>query len=316
MRLALLTTGPRPPALGFDALPGEPVGIVDWDARGAPGWRARLDAPLARPVAAALRGRRHASLAHLCAVRGLAHARLDERDADALARTLADWRVDLVITSGCAMVPMAALAGPSAGAIHPHPSRLPEWRGAEPLLWRLASGAERIGASVHRLAAGSDTGPILGRVDVARPDGLGRRALSDAVGGRVGVPLLRDVVRALIEDPDLPGEAQPAASPTRHARRVPRRDLARAVPLDGLDARTVWDLARYAGDCPAARLGATGCAGAPRASRREPAARLAAAARGWTWSARTGASGWCRSGPDAREPCRIGRRSGRAPARR
>ena len=258
MRIALLTTGLRPAALGFHGLPGEPVGIVDWDARAAPGWRDRLDAPLARPVVAALRGRRHASLAHLCAARGLAHARLDKTDAAALARTLADWRADLVITSGCAMVPMAALADLSAGAINLHPSPLPAWRGAEPLLWQLASGRDRIGASVHRLAAGSDTGPVLGRADMVRPDGLGRRALSDAVDGRIGVPLLADVVRALIEAPDLPGEAQPAASPTPYARRVPRRDLARAVPLDALDARTVWNLARYAGDCPADWLGATG----------------------------------------------------------
>ena len=124
--------------------------------------------------------------------------------------------------------------------------------------WQLASGCDRIGASVRRFAAGSDTGPVLGRADMARPDGLARRALSDAVDGAIGVPLLADVVRAPIEAPDLPGEAQPAASPAPYARRVPRRDLARAVPLDALDARTVWNLARYADDCPADWLGATG----------------------------------------------------------
>ena len=258
MRTVLLTTGLRPAALRFHALPGTPVGIVDWDARGAAGRRAHLEGPVARRLIAALRRRDHASLAHSCEVRGLRHARLDKTDAAALRRTLDDWGADLVITSGCAMVPMEALSGLSAGAINLHPSTLPEWRGAEPLLWQLASGRERIGASVHRLAAGSDTGPILGRADMPRPVGLARRALSDAVDGAIGVPLLADVVGALLEDPTLAGDAQPAASPTPYARRVPRGELARAVPLDGLDVLTTWNLLRYVGDCPADWVGATG----------------------------------------------------------
>ena len=223
MRIALLTTGLRPAALRFGELPGEPVGIVDWDAPRAPGWRDRLEGRAARRLIAALRRREHASLAHACEARGLRHARLDKRDGAALARTLTDWRIDLAITSGCAMVPMEALANLSVGAINLHPSALPEWRGAEPLLWQLADGAPRIGASVHRLAAGSDTGPILGRADMACPAGLGRRRLSDAVDAGIGVPLLADVVAGLIEDPGRAGEAQPGREP--HPLRPPRAPI-------------------------------------------------------------------------------------------
>ena len=257
LRIALLTTGPRPVARAFAEFPERPVGIVEWDlpppVRPAPVALARTLAGRARALA---RGRRFSSARQLCRAHGLAHAAIDKRDPEALRRTLEAWRADLVITSGCAIVPMDALGGLAAGAINLHPSALPAWRGANPLFWQVATGEPRLAASVHRLAAGSDTGAVLGVTDVERPRGASREALLEIADGELGVALLHRVVRALAAEPGLAGTVQPATSPTPYARAVP--DAAAAVPLDALSPERAWDLARYLGHCPAGWLAGLG----------------------------------------------------------
>ena len=258
MRLALLTTGLRPLGLAFATLPGVPVGVVRWDGEGAIGAGGGLrERPLARAAIARLRGRPYASLAHLAAANGLAYAEIVKSDPDALARTLADWRVDLVVTSGCPLVPMSALERVRHGGINLHPSLLPAYRGADPLLWQVVDGVAETGASVHRLAAGSDTGAVLGSRSIARPRAVTRDALTAATEGELGVPLVRRVVADIAAGRARPVE-QPDASPTRYARRMPPAELACRVPLAGLDPDALEDITRFLGACPVGWLGLEG----------------------------------------------------------
>ena len=56
---------------------------------------------------------------------------------------------------------------PHHGFINIHPSRLPDYRGPEPVYWVIADGAEVTGISLHRAVPKVDAGPIL--ADAAGP---------------------------------------------------------------------------------------------------------------------------------------------------
>lgn len=250
LRLALLTTGLRPAAHAFTELSGQPVGIIRWDREHAisRGHTFR-EVPLARAAIARARRRPYASLAHLAARHSLRYAEIVKGDQETLRRVLAQWRIDPAITSGCPLVRMSALEDVEYGGINLHPSLLPRYRGANPLFWQVADGAQQIGATVHRLAAGSDTGAVLHARAVARPPRASRAALIDMLESALGVPLLKRAV-VDIERGACQTIEQPERSPTRYARALARDEIADAMPLASLDMAHCHDLACNFGECP------------------------------------------------------------------
>ncbi len=147
------------------------------------------------------------------------------------------------------MVPMSVLESVPYGGINLHPSLLPDWRGANPLVWQVAAGVERMGVSVHRLAAGADKGDLLAQTDVARPHSISREALLEHLEGEHGVPLLHKAIKLLQQDPTA-GVTQPLESPTPYARALDDAGIARTFPLDTLDGQRVNDLVHLIGHCP------------------------------------------------------------------
>jgi methionyl-tRNA formyltransferase len=65
-----------------------------------------------------------------------------------------------------------ARATPPLGILNVHPSLLPTGRGAEPVFWTLRRGEPITGATVHRMDAGFDTGPIVAQAKMEVPDGI------------------------------------------------------------------------------------------------------------------------------------------------
>ncbi|MCB0216708.1 MAG: hypothetical protein KDH92_08745 [Chloroflexi bacterium] len=57
----------------------------------------------------------------------------------------------------------ALLDIPRLGMVNFHPSRLPAWRGPEPIWWQIASGETESGLTASRVTEGIDAGPILAR---------------------------------------------------------------------------------------------------------------------------------------------------------
>jgi methionyl-tRNA formyltransferase len=55
------------------------------------------------------------------------------------------------------------------GILNVHPSLLPTGRGAEPVFWTLRRGEPVTGATVHRMDAGFDTGPIVAQAKIEVP---------------------------------------------------------------------------------------------------------------------------------------------------
>ena len=58
------------------------------------------------------------------------------------------------------MIPTAVLNCTAKGCINIHPSLLPRWRGAAPIIRAIQAGDKETGVSLMRLDEGWDTGPI------------------------------------------------------------------------------------------------------------------------------------------------------------
>lgn len=130
-------------------------------------------------------------------------ARINEYDSlVALRRLQADL---FVVASFDQILREKALAVPRLGWVNVHPSRLPQYRGPEPLYWAIVNDEKETGISFQRLERGIDAGPLLlQRLEVIRPDDdtgtlarrlseLGAQSTAEAVhlaqSGFAGTPL-------------------------------------------------------------------------------------------------------------------------------
>ena len=83
-------------------------------------------------------------------------------------------------------LPAALLALPPLGCLNVHPSLLPLGRGPEPVFWTLRRGERETGASVIRMDAGWDTGPLLAQERLPVPLGVRAPALEAELMARGG----------------------------------------------------------------------------------------------------------------------------------
>ncbi len=184
---------------------------------------------LTRPDARAGRGRRTVPspvrvVADEAGVPVLTSARLRE---EGVAEALRDLRPDCcpVVAYGN-LVPAALLDQPRYGWVNLHFSLLPAWRGAAPVQHSIIAGDDVTGASVFRLEAGLDTGPVFGelREPIAPDDTAGELLARLAERGAV---LLNEVLDAL-------------AAGTAVAKPQPSQGVSLAPKLEVDDARLDW----------------------------------------------------------------------------
>ena len=246
MRIVLLTNGLRPVALGFPSFPGVTVGVINWDHRHTkiPDWKYTLQAWAARS-----RGRVYASLHHLCQRHGLNYVEVSQHHPQKLKQILHDWQADLVITSGCPMVPMDALADVPHGGINLHPSLLPAYRGGNPFFWQAYDCVKNTGCSVHTLTASADKGDLLGQTKVERKDGWDQHAWSHFTEGKAGVPLLKNVVAEIMAGTEA-RSSQPNISPTRYTKHFKISELEQIINADEMSVYSLWNILCFYQACP------------------------------------------------------------------
>jgi len=81
---------------------------------------------------------------------------------------LADFRPDVIVVAALGqMLPPPVLSLPRYGCVNIHPSLLPRFRGASPIASAILAGDDFTGVSLMLLDEGMDTGPILGRAQIA-----------------------------------------------------------------------------------------------------------------------------------------------------
>lgn len=135
-----------------------------------------------------------APLAEACARLGLSMERSPSVNDAAFIARLRDLPTDLLLVAGCGQILGADLrAVPRIGALNFHPSRLPAYRGREPLFWALLRGEPSVAITVHHVTAAVDGGPILLQRDVEVPDRATSASLARLVD-QAGASLLPEVL--------------------------------------------------------------------------------------------------------------------------
>jgi methionyl-tRNA formyltransferase len=125
------------------------------------------------------------------------------------ASTLAALRElapDVIVIGQTGILRKRLLSIPRLGTLNGHPGVLPNYRGIDSFQWAILNGEpENVGATVHWVDSGVDTGPIL-RVErfAARDESI--LATEDALF-RLSARLLAEVVRSMS------AEAPPAGTP-------------------------------------------------------------------------------------------------------
>ena len=86
---------------------------------------------------------------------------------EAVQKQIADVRADAIIVYAYAMmIPTPVLNCTPKGCINIHPSLLPRWRGAAPMVRALQAGDKETGVSLMQLDEGWDTGPVFAQEKV------------------------------------------------------------------------------------------------------------------------------------------------------
>ena len=141
---------------------------------------------------------------------------------DVEARAFAAHRADVgVVVAYGLILPPPVLAAPRQGCLNLHASALPRWRGAAPIQRAIMAGDAETAATVMRMEAGLDTGPIcrMERVPIGPDTTAGE--LHDILAQR-GAALM---VRALgeLEQGGLSCAPQPADGVT-YAAKIDKRE--------------------------------------------------------------------------------------------
>lgn len=83
--------------------------------------------------------------------------------ADGGARTLLDFRPDIVISARFSLIfPQRVIDAVPRGIVNVHPGMLPGYRGLFAPFWQILHKEPELGCTVHLVDRGIDTGPILG----------------------------------------------------------------------------------------------------------------------------------------------------------
>ena len=97
---------------------------------------------------------------------------------------------------------------PRFGTINLHKGKLPDYRGMPPAFWEIWNGEPEVGCSIHQVAVGLDTGPVLLRATVPVEQYSTVRGLQIKLD-EIGIQLVADAVDMLLRG---------AASPEKQAK--------------------------------------------------------------------------------------------------
>ncbi|MBX3002286.1 MAG: hypothetical protein KF893_27425 [Caldilineaceae bacterium] len=124
-----------------------------------------------------------------------------------------DWVRDLRVDLACVacfnrILPAALLDLPQHGFLNLHPSRLPDYRGPEPLFWQLRDGINPVGVTVHWMSEALDEGDIAAQKEVTLHDGVDWRSAERRCAENGSSLLLEALDR--LEDGQIERHPQPA----------------------------------------------------------------------------------------------------------
>ncbi len=143
-----------------------------------------------------------------------------------LHAALADLAPDLFVVVAFSILPKALLAVPRIGSVNLHPSLLPAYRGAAPIVWAIANGERETGISTFLLNPRVDAGDLL----IQRRIAIGADETAGELEGRL-CPLGADIVLETVDGLEA-GTLSPLPQDKRGATRAPK--------LNKEDGRIDW----------------------------------------------------------------------------
>ena len=140
-------------------------------------------------------------------------------DEQSIAR-LEDWSPDLIISTNFShYIGERARRSSRFGTWNLHKSLLPHYRGMAPCFYALLNGEEKVGATLHKVAKGFDTGDIICQVELPISDGdsvLSLNQRTSDLGGRMLAQYLEGVdLSDITATPQPPGDWLNYSYPSR-----------------------------------------------------------------------------------------------------
>lgn len=128
----------------------------------------------------------------------------------------------IVVAAFGQLIPKEILDLPRYGCLNIHASLLPKYRGAAPIQWAIIDGEKETGVTMMRMDEGLDTGDMLTKVVVPIAEDETGGSLFDKLSV-AGARLMSETLQRLAGG-DIPGEKQPAESPTAYAAMIRREN--------------------------------------------------------------------------------------------
>lgn len=136
---------------------------------------------------------------------------------------LKDLQPEVIIVAAFGqIIPKAILDLPKYGCLNIHASLLPKYRGAAPIQRAIIDGEKETGVTMMRMDEGLDTGDMLTKVVVPIDAEDTGGSLFDKLS-EAGAQLMSETLERLAVE-EIPGEKQPAESPTPYAAMISRED--------------------------------------------------------------------------------------------
>ena len=138
---------------------------------------------------------------------------LDIHAPDVLER-VRSFGADLGVSIGAPILRPSLFRLPQRGTINLHSGKVPDFRGAPPAFWELVHGATSIGATIHWMDEGLDTGAVISAAEapIYAHDGLSD---VEARAAELGALVLEDALHRLARG-EAPARDQPPESGATH----------------------------------------------------------------------------------------------------
>ncbi|WP_326857740.1 methionyl-tRNA formyltransferase [Noviherbaspirillum sp.] len=187
------------------------------------------------------------SLEYYAKARNLPYFSLSKENLPSLGERLKEQQCDvLVVHSMSHLLPASILEIPRFGTLNLHPSKLPAYRGPNPIFWMYYNTETSGGVTLHYLDAGEDTGDIVYQASFAINPGMSYREMHDTAIKKHGIQLVLNALQTLADGSPLPRTRQPKESPTVRARRVKSEEYRTAIDWQSWPVERVWHFLRGA----------------------------------------------------------------------
>jgi methionyl-tRNA formyltransferase len=155
---------------------------------------------------------------------------------------LVDAAADIYVVAAFGLIFRAhTLAIPRLGAINVHPSLLPKYRGASPIMATIASGDRETGVSLLLMDAGIDTGPVVSTERIVVEDDDTTESLGRRLAEVAAEQAVRDIPRWIEGELEPMPQENAGASLTRMLQKADGEiDWGRAATEIERQVRAMW----------------------------------------------------------------------------